>query len=760
MKQILKMQLLFILWNLLTRTSWTIPFGSSGYDTTPQIANNIDNLSSAIHEEVHAESNRDLQESEFERMDNTQDVTRESFDIEENLNVISDKPDEYINGSIHEEIESKTMENDGDVKVAHTGIGGSSTNSNTIYTEYNKAQIQENGDVSNAIDTTSNDFDDGFNVGITNPNKDHTNEAEIENNITNNTTNAHLNSDTDTNMTEDEILDGNNIIPNDAQPALSISRNENKDGLIDADTHENEEHTSSGDISPVIPDYPDEGMQYMGDIMRQFIDSIEHNYPNRINSMNGKIEGPHVGVNHALDKISGEKDDSDDVNNEIKDVQGEVGSLNENDDEAPMEEIDGSPDVTTETGDTTIELTTLPHKITENGTAWVNNEGTIPDEVQGQNVDMGEDMITETNEITGFDTDKKHETPNHNVVGDVYASVHPRNNTGYNTPPMIHFIFEQVTPESVPSTDQDNTLGNIISEDMWIDDIREAGVGVLEEQKLYSEQTIGDYTPVTGIINATSVDNYTSSINEQITDNSTENRYNKTSNLDSPGQDNQTNVDDFDDDRHIKIDTTYVVSVISTGNDTVADYSNTTLNGNVTGNGTVKSDFIGFLSKHQFSWIDIIIATVCSIGAVLFIVQGIFFLHFCVTKCRCHLAKDFTPHQPLTPPGEQTAQSVYTVKMDSVKIKSSTHTSYNKPNRHRRPKQSHDTLFQSGSMDSGSSTTSSVGTQYENTDAFVASFLSSDLIVELNDRDSACTEISDGFTFSRDFQLPEISTEL
>ena len=43
------------------------------------------------------------------------------------------------------------------------------------------------------------------------------------------------------------------------------------------------------------------------------------------------------------------------------------------------------------------------------------------------------------------------------------------------------------------------------------------------------------------------------------------------------------------------------------------------------------------------------------------------------------------------------------------------------------------------------------GTQYESTDAMIANFVNSDLIVELNDRDSACTSISDGFTFSREY---------
>ena len=47
------------------------------------------------------------------------------------------------------------------------------------------------------------------------------------------------------------------------------------------------------------------------------------------------------------------------------------------------------------------------------------------------------------------------------------------------------------------------------------------------------------------------------------------------------------------------------------------------------------------------------------------------------------------------------------------------------------------------------------GTQYENTDAMIANFVNSDLIVELNDRDSACTSISDGFTFSREFGIPK-----
>ena len=47
------------------------------------------------------------------------------------------------------------------------------------------------------------------------------------------------------------------------------------------------------------------------------------------------------------------------------------------------------------------------------------------------------------------------------------------------------------------------------------------------------------------------------------------------------------------------------------------------------------------------------------------------------------------------------------------------------------------------------------GTQYENTDAMIANFVNSDLIVELNDRDSACTSISDGFTFSREYGVPK-----
>ncbi len=46
-------------------------------------------------------------------------------------------------------------------------------------------------------------------------------------------------------------------------------------------------------------------------------------------------------------------------------------------------------------------------------------------------------------------------------------------------------------------------------------------------------------------------------------------------------------------------------------------------------------------------------------------------------------------------------------------------------------------------------------TQYEATDAMIANFVNSDLIVELNDRDSACTSLSDGFTFSKDYGTPK-----
>ena len=51
--------------------------------------------------------------------------------------------------------------------------------------------------------------------------------------------------------------------------------------------------------------------------------------------------------------------------------------------------------------------------------------------------------------------------------------------------------------------------------------------------------------------------------------------------------------------------------------------------------------------------------------------------------------------------------------------------------------------------------TNSVGTQYENMEAMIATFISNDLIVELNDRDSTCTSVSDGFTFSRDYGTPQ-----
>ena len=47
--------------------------------------------------------------------------------------------------------------------------------------------------------------------------------------------------------------------------------------------------------------------------------------------------------------------------------------------------------------------------------------------------------------------------------------------------------------------------------------------------------------------------------------------------------------------------------------------------------------------------------------------------------------------------------------------------------------------------------TMEMGTQYDCDDVMIPSFVSEDLIVELNDRDSTCTSVSDGFTYCDDY---------
>ncbi len=152
------------------------------------------------------------------------------------------------------------------------------------------------------------------------------------------------------------------------------------------------------------------------------------------------------------------------------------------------------------------------------------------------------------------------------------------------------------------------------------------------------------------------------------------------------------------------------------------------------------------LTQSQFSWVDIIIAVSCSVAILLVLINIGVFLQYCIYRHK--------QNNHYRPPPSPPTQSTFCVRMDSLRVRPNYRQNFATrlckklnftPPLFGRSCESTDTL----------SPTNSVGTQYENMEAMIASFISNDLIVELNDRDSTCTSISEGFTFSRDYGTPQ-----
>ena len=160
-----------------------------------------------------------------------------------------------------------------------------------------------------------------------------------------------------------------------------------------------------------------------------------------------------------------------------------------------------------------------------------------------------------------------------------------------------------------------------------------------------------------------------------------------------------------------------------------------------------RRSFLQTLMFTQFTWVDIIIATGCTVAILLVLINVGVFIQYCIQKKR--RGRLFEPPPPVP--------HTYCLRMDSLQVKSPS-----KKNRFCRSLfkkfcHSSPSLRSAGSgltSVSSLSVTSDVGTQYESMDAMLAAFISNDLIVELNDRDSTCTSVSDGFTFSRDYGSP------
>ena len=157
------------------------------------------------------------------------------------------------------------------------------------------------------------------------------------------------------------------------------------------------------------------------------------------------------------------------------------------------------------------------------------------------------------------------------------------------------------------------------------------------------------------------------------------------------------------------------------------------------------------LVVSQFSWVDVIIAVGCTAAVLLILVN----LGVCIRIVR-RQGKHIRVYEPPPP-----APHTYRLRMDNLRAANSISPatsafSVGKSNK-KKKKSGTGASPNSTSLSSGKtnlsllSVVSDAATQYESMDAMLASFISSELIVELNDRDSTCTSLSDGFTFSRDY---------
>ena len=171
------------------------------------------------------------------------------------------------------------------------------------------------------------------------------------------------------------------------------------------------------------------------------------------------------------------------------------------------------------------------------------------------------------------------------------------------------------------------------------------------------------------------------------------------------------------------------------------------------------------LSVRQFTWWDLLIASSITIGCMLFLVGLAAAIQLCVRHCgeycKLHCCCSRTEYSPSIKQASSNG-TIYDVDytLDSLRM----------INRRRGKKENQcigcwwgfTTCCKKSTSSSDHSISSSpslrsvtdvsvvsadMGTQYEHSDAMISSFVTNDLIVELNDRDSTCTSTTEGFEY-------------
>ena len=154
--------------------------------------------------------------------------------------------------------------------------------------------------------------------------------------------------------------------------------------------------------------------------------------------------------------------------------------------------------------------------------------------------------------------------------------------------------------------------------------------------------------------------------------------------------------------------------------------------------------FVKSLWRRRFSWVDVVLVACCCVGGIVFIFTVWQLTRYCMVLYHPH-------HLALLSNRQQDClydnNSVRLEKMAHWRRRMMKHWNHCT---HDPSTSSHNSSFESSI---------SVGTQYETSDVMIASFITEELLGELNDQDSTCTSISDGFVFTHDYTLPMSSRE-
>lgn len=142
---------------------------------------------------------------------------------------------------------------------------------------------------------------------------------------------------------------------------------------------------------------------------------------------------------------------------------------------------------------------------------------------------------------------------------------------------------------------------------------------------------------------------------------------------------------------------------------------------------------LDILSKKQFSWFDLLVTVGCTTAFFLLVVNLAFFLQYCCSH---------TQRRRYSPSASE--HCIYGYGTHPVNKKGKLLSCFGCMKNSDSSMNSTDLSTVSGTIE--------IGTQYDNSDVMIPSFVSEELIGELNDRDSTCTSISDGFTYARDFR--------